>query len=417
MKRWLLRFNTWLFVLLVLLAIAALGWLSDRYRVNWVWSSFDSQELSEPTRKLLDAIEGEVVAVAFVPRGHVLDDHVDALLALYSAHKADFQYQKVNPDARPDLVRALGVERVGEIVLQYGERQERVAVPTEARISAALERLVRGQGAFVAYLAGHGERNLLGEANHDLGAFGKRLESKGYRLQPVYADTAAIPDNTALLVLSAPQTALAPGEQRRVLDYLARGGSLLLLADPEETAHLGFLSQTLSLRWQEGIVEDPLSAATLQVDDPHLVLVERYPSHPVVEPLQAPVLLVRAAAFEAEAAGWRTQPLLIKDSAVLGAAMTRRQGEREQRVVVLGDGDWLSNTYIGNGANLALGLNLVDWLTESELFLDAYARGTPDQRLAMSRGQLLTLGLGFLLGVPMLCLLFAAAHWWRRRSG
>ena len=34
----------------------------------------------------------------------------------------------------------------------------------------------------LVYLDGHGERNLEGIANHDLGEFGKRLKQNGFRL-------------------------------------------------------------------------------------------------------------------------------------------------------------------------------------------------------------------------------------------
>ena len=52
----------------------------------------------------------------------------------------------------------------------------------------------------------------------------------------------------------------------------------------------------------------------------------------------------------------------------LGLALTRRRpsGEGEQRVIVVGDGDFLSNTYAGNGGNLLLGTRLIEWLSADD---------------------------------------------------
>ena len=101
---------------------------------------------------------------------------------------------------------------------------------------------------------------------------------------------------------------------------------------------------------------------------------------------------------------------------VLAAAFTRSQGEREQRVVVVGDGDFLSNAYVGNGGNLNLGLNLVNWLSTDEGLVNIPPRTAADTDLALSRDNSLLIGFGFLFLMPAA---FAAAGlgvWLRRRG-
>lgn len=439
MRRFWLRLHGLAFVALLLVVLGMGAWLSARNNHVWHWGGSLGRELSPPSRQLLARMDGEVAALAFVTPGNLVHRHVQELLAQYARHKADFRIELVNPETRPDLVRALGVRQVGELVLQYGERREHVRVPTEAHVSAALERLLRGQGQFVAFVTGHGERNLLGQANHDLGAFGRALSEKGYRLQPLNLIRDPIPDNTALLVLTPPQVDLLPGERAALSRYLGRGGNLLWLADPGEHARLAPLAQSLGIEWQNGVVVDPAAAATLAVDDARLVLLDGYPAHPVTARLQAPSLLVQASALTAAPAGWEAMPLLSADSGqylltdyrtgmaltppekapplTLGVGLQRQLGERRQRVVVIGDGDFLANEYLGNGANLPLGLNLVDWLTESEVFLDSYARAAPDQVVTLTETQTLIIALGFLLVLPGGFLGGAAWVWWRRRRG
>ena len=84
----------------------------------------------------------------------------------------------------------------------------------------------------------------------------------------------------------------------------------------------------------------------------------------------------------------------------LATAFTRKHGEREQRVVVVGDGDFLSNSYVGNGGNLNLGLNLVNWLAADEGLVNIPPRTAPDTELKLSRDDSLLIGFGFLFVLP-----------------
>lgn len=442
--RWLLRLNGLIFVLLFLAVLITAGWLSQQYGWQWRWSGALHSSLSEPSRHLVERLEGPLRVVGFATPDSVVARHLETLLARYARHKPDLQVQMVNPEARPDLVRRLGVERQGELVLEYDGRQERVQVPTEARFSAALERLQRQGQTYIGYLTGHGERDLLGEANHDLGAFGQALSRRGYRLQGLnLARLPAIPDNLALLVIAAPQAALLPGERSILRRYVAEGGSLLWLTEPESAPGLAGLAEELGLRLLPGTVVDPSSRELLELDDPRLLVIGSYPNHPAAAKLQAPVLLPRAAALApVQGQGESAWQLLLqtgprqwlerspgepqRDAASgevggpLAVGLTRRgpvREGREQRVAVLGDGDFLSNTYLGNGANLALGLALVDWLVEAEALMGVYSQPAPDQQLNFSRPLQYGIAFGFLVVLPLGLLLGAAWRWWRGRSG
>lgn len=435
-RRLWLRVNAWVFSVLLLAVLAGLAWATAGLKQSWQWGGALHSSLSAPSKQLLALLDEDVAVYGFAPPGQLLQQHLRDLFALYQAESAHFKAALVNPETRPDLVREYGIERAGAVVLELAGRREQVSVPTEAQLSAALERLLRGGQQYIAFLSGHGERNLLGEANHDLGAFGAALQRKGYQLQPLnLVRLEAIPDNTALLVLTAPQTALLPSERVAIQAYLERGGNLLWLADPDEQEQLEFLTALLGLRWRAGAVVDPQAAAALGADDARLVLIDSYPDHAVTAQLRAPVLLVQASALEPLARGWETAPLLPLAAqhalveqypsgpqapaagAVAGVALSRSLEGGRQRVVVIGDGDFLSNSFIGNGANLLLGLNLVDWLTQSEVFLDSYARPVADQVIELSEGEIITLAVSLLLVLPLGFLGMAGARWWRRRQG
>jgi len=89
---------------------------------------------------------------------------------------------------------------------------------------------------------------------------------------------------------------------------------------------------------------------------------------------------------------------------------------RQQRVVVLGDGDFLSNTYLGNVGNLSMGMNIFNWLSHDEQFISIPSRIKDDVILDISAEKLSLLASFFLLVMPGLLFLTGSIIWFKRRN-
>jgi ABC-type uncharacterized transport system involved in gliding motility auxiliary subunit len=89
--------------------------------------------------------------------------------------------------------------------------------------------------------------------------------------------------------------------------------------------------------------------------------------------------------------------------------------KREQRAVVIGDGDFLSNSFLGNGGNREFGQRVFDWLLEDDALIQIADKGAPDRQLTLSKNALGAISVGFLIALPMLLLIAGAGIWWRRR--
>ena len=440
------RIQNALFLILFLAAVGMLAWLSTRYTFTADWTASGRNTLSAASSELLEQLDGPVNVTAFATEDESVRQAIRDLLARYQRHKRDITLDFVNPDLQPARVRELGIRVNGELLIEYQGRQEKLASVSEQSITNALQRLARSAERWLVFVEGHGERKPLGEANHDLGAWGKRLQEKGFRIrsQNLVAEP-AIAGNTAVLVLAGPQTDLLPGEVALIQQFVDAGGNLLWLGDPDGLHGLQPLADSLGVAFVPGIIVDP-TTQVLGISDPRLAIVSTYPPHPVTRNFDVITLFPQAAGLDyTPAAGWQGQAILVsaerswsetgplsgqiafnegQDTAgplTLGVVMSRaRPGEEgkdggEQRVAVIGDGDFLSNAYLGNGGNLALGMNLVNWLSHDDRFIDIPVKTAPDRNLSFSPLAQGLIGFGWLVLLPLGLAATGALIWWRRR--
>ena len=435
------RLDNLLFHLLLALVIGLAGWLSLRYVVVWDWSDQGRNSLGKPSRQLLERLDAPLKITSFAPDNPQLRGQIREIVARYQRYRPDIRLEFVDPARHPALTRELGIRVAGELHLEYRKRSENLQQLDEQHLSNAIQRLIRQGENRISFIEGHGERRPSGQANHDLGGFGAELERKGYRLQPLdLTVTPDIPENTGLLVIASPQADYLPGEVERILGYVRNGGNLLWLLEPDGVHGLEPLARLLGLKPLPGTLVDA-NAAGLGLDDPAMAVVPRYPDHPATARFDLITLFPHSAGLSADPVdGWETTPLLQtlarswnetgqlrgklernpeqgerEGPLTIGLALTAEGTERQQRLLVIGDGDFLSNTYLGNGGNLDLGLNLIRWLTWDDDLIDIPARTDQDQNLNLSPLAGTLIGLGFLLALPFALGLTGGVIWWRRR--
>ncbi len=426
------RLQEFLFYLLLLSASALLAWLSLRYVWHWDWTQSRRNSLALESTTLLQRLKTPLQLTSYAPDNPQLRRRILRLLERYQRAKPErVRIRFVDPDLHPDQARAAGVELAGELVLEYQGRRESLRTLSEGHISSALQRLTGRRERWIGALTGHGERSLSGEANHDLGEFGTILEQRGYRIQPLdLAAVPSIPDNLGLLVLTGPRVDLLPGEVQRLREYLAAGGNLLWLLDPDGLFGLEALAADLGIEPLPGLIVDA-NVRELGVVDPSVALVSSYPDHAATRGFELMSLFPKAVALESTSTGaWRTTPLLSTQSGswnetgpiqgqvrrdeaqgeragplVLGIALERQfatpTGAREQRAVVVGDGDFLANAFLSNVGNRTLGLRLLRWLLDEDRLLEIPPREAPGRELYITRNLALALGVGSLVVAPL----------------
>ncbi len=447
-----IRLQDGLFYLLFFAVVGLIAWLSTRYDYEADWTASGRNTPAPQTLAVLEKLEDPVRITAFVTAANEpLRREIQQLVDRYRRFKDDIELQFVNPDREPAKAREMNIAFDGEMVIRYQNRQEKITQPTEEALTNALYRLMRSGERWLVFLQGHGERSPAGGTAYDLARWVQRLDDRGIRHRSVNLSKAlAIPEDTSVLVIASPQQDYLPGEVKLIQEYLEQGGNLLWLVEPGADHGLLPLAEFLGVDLQPGVIVDP-NAQILGIGDPRFALVADYPPHPITRELTALTLFPEARALDSESVeDWSATPFLetlprswaetgelageirmdgddIPGPLTLGLALSRtlegdeaRAGENgearpQQRVVIVGDGDFLSDAYLGQGGNLELATSIVNWLTGDDHLIDIPAKTAVDQQLNLSRTAQGVIGTTFLIVLPLGLLLMGVRVWWTRR--
>ncbi|MGV6827588.1 MAG: GldG family protein [bacterium] len=423
MRRWTNLF----FFALLLVSVLLMNRVATLYDRGWDLSSRHQNSLHPASIELLEALDGPVGITAFIPDYPLLRAELDELLARYKRIYPAITLTLADPSTHPAQARQLGITAIGEAIVEYQGQQKKIPGLSEHTVSNALSHLSMNQNRWIVTLEGHGEASLNGQRNYDLGLFGRMLKQRGYTLFHQYlAEQPEIPDNTGLVILAAPQTELSDAEQQALMDYLGSGGNLLWLAEKNNSEAL---NQYFDLQWLPGSIVDA-AAANHGVDSPTVAIAYRHADHELTRELDAAILLpgARAIAMQSPLTGWnraeilKTGPNSWNETGNLTGTISRETSTGEQpgpltigilltrelpelgtqQVAIIGDSDWLSNAYLGNGANRVLGLSLINHLTENRAQLDIPTATPQDQVLNWSPTTSLVLVSVFIALIPLL---------------
>jgi ABC-type uncharacterized transport system involved in gliding motility auxiliary subunit len=434
-NRWLIRFSGWFFVLIFTLLIGLLAWLSVHYSIKRDWTQPQRHTLSAASQAILAHFKEELLFRIYVTENESLKPLLREIIAPYERAYSPLIIEWINPHTVPMEVRELEIQNDGELFIHYQGRYEQLRDISEETITNALQRLIRPENRYLTFLTGHGERSPEQFAPHDVTDFADHLRSRGFIVDTHhFGQQGDLPEETGLLVLASVRSLLLAGEIAAIKAYLDKGGNLLWLLDPDSHGDPAELLTYLGVEKQSGVMVD-LNSQLLGVNNPTLIALSRYGKHPLVADFAYMTLFPEASGLTANPPeNWSQSPFLLTSAQTwleqhpqqkplqfdadqdisgplaLGLALTRNYDVTladnstellEQRIILIGDGDFLSNTYLNNGGNLDFGLRLVNWLVRDEQFIAIPARTGLDQTLSLNSLHASLLGLFFLIILPI----------------
>jgi ABC-type uncharacterized transport system involved in gliding motility auxiliary subunit len=450
--------QSWFFVILFLLIIVILGYLSHQYRYAKDVTQANRNILTQGSVNILNQMKDPVNITVYATeddatRGDNFRKGMIDFIARYQREKKNVFLNFINPSKEPKLAQEANIKEDGEVVVEYNKRSEHISPPfVEQDMTNLLVRLSRTNTKPIMFLDGHGERHLQGIKNHDLGEFGKQLESKGFKFaNPDLTIAQEVPSNGAMLVIAGPQVDVSEIEAKKIKAYIESGGNILWLLDDNNLRGLDIVAEYLGVSVSPGIVVD--MAASQYGADPKVAFARRYGDHAITRNFQLQTLFPEAREIDAKASydfGWKVGRLVevaangwlesdkveagVKNKKVtfdaeedkrgpinIGVALERVYGKKGQRIVVIGNANFLSNTFITNGGNLDFGVNIINWLSGDDELITIQPMPLKDINVSIpdtdsGRAIAWTVFHAFQFFIPIGFFIAGFWLWWRRRK-
>lgn len=423
---------SWMSLLLIISLIAISAWSTNKYHLVFDWTRDNRNTLTEISRAVLDQLNEPVKMTILARNSATEHQKFRRAIEKYQKFKSSIELEFLNSDTQLKQANELHLYNEGQLRIDYKKRYEIVDQVSEREVSNALQRLSREKKSWVIFLSGHGERDPFNEDNQGYSTLKETLESGGVDVQDInLLETTTIPDNISVLVIAAPQAELLKGEEKLITDYIDRGGNLLWLHEPGRNDQLAAVAKTLGLTWVDGTIIDANQQlrSILGIQHPAVVPVIEYQNHAITKNITNQTLYPFAVGLEANPeSGWIIQPLFYSlprawsetnllsgenvvfssdegdtgGPLLMATALTRQaDDEKIQRVVVIGDSDFMANSYIGHGENLTLSVSVLQWLANEDERISLLPYKPPDASIEFSNVAIASLAAGYLLIVPL----------------
>lgn len=440
--------NQLFFYSLLVCIIAMLAWLSTRYVFTQDVSYGQRNTLTEATQALLKTTKEPISFTAYLSNDKTkLHEGMKKLVAKYQTFKPDTTLEIIDPNLNPDRAKADQVVSEGRVILYLGERSEKLSAVDENTIANTLQRMIRSTVPRVIVLEGHQERSIFDEGSSGMSKLRERLSERGFRLQPHnILKTQSIPQESSFVLIASPLKDFLQTEVELLKQYIASGGNLLWLTEPNTLGGLHDLKTQLGLSILEGTLLDANQSLQdmLGIKHPAVIPVIQF-SHALLKDMTSPAVFPFATVVEANTktkTDWSYTPLLSSTESSwletgdlsgqvkpdyasgdlpgplsFGMNLNRPKNQREQRITVIGDSDFLLNQFIGaaGGGNLHLANKLFDWLSNGDQLLSVKPARAPDTILVMPKNSLTYLALIFLIVLPLLLATIGTMRWWIRK--
>jgi ABC-type uncharacterized transport system involved in gliding motility auxiliary subunit len=400
--------NVLIAALAVVGIVAIVEAISLRHSYRFDLTANKRHSLSPQSQQLLAGLPRAVKATAFYQDTQMGRDNAKDLLDRYAYGSPNFTYEFIDPDRNPGLAKRYGITSYGTIVLESGDKEEKVLTADEENLTNALLKVIREGKKAVYFLEGHGEHATASSERDGYAEAKRAIEGQNYEVKTVNLLTAGrLPDDAAILIIAGPRKDLLEAELAEITHFIDRGGKVLFLLDPEGPSSVATYLANYGIQVVDGAVVDLVSR--LFGADYLMPVITSYEPHPITKnfdiasffPLalsvktmdKMPERVSAQVLAKTSPNSWlkrdmqelkaelRTEgrpllhegrdekgpiPVAAVATVTLPQPATSQQPPKKARIVVFGDSDFASNNYLNLSGNRDLFLNTVSWLAEEE---------------------------------------------------
>jgi len=354
------------------------------------------------------------------------------------------------------FVRVLERENGQKTFLRIFDDMRRL--PSEAEITAAIKRLVM-KLPVVGFVHGHGERDSNGETDRGyktiarLKTFRYSLINQGFDFKDLTLEQ-PIPQDIKIIVIAEPKNGYRAQEQANLDQYIARGGNLIIAGEPGREQQMNAITANLGVKFLPGRLVKPgvKFQSDLMLMRPTQAAIDFSPHFKLMNKMEEVLSMPSANALEyQEDKGFKVTTLFrtdsvgswneiettnfVDDSVKLNPAATeveksyptvlalsRKIRDKEQKIIITGDADWMSNGELGmqrndvRASNYSLIVASFFWLSNGEVPIDMRRDDPIDNALHLTVGAWAFFGLFLKWGIPLGMLTASLIIWIRRRG-
>jgi len=253
-----------------------------------------------------------------------------------------------------------------------------------------------------------------------------------------------VPADCNVLVIAGPKQSYYPQETAWLGKYLDAAGDALVLVDPTTEPKLDDLFQSWNVALGNNIVIDASGMGQVIGAGPTIPIVADFGDSPITKGFTRSATffpMARTASIADKSKSIPEMVDLLKTSdrsftipnlpkgnkisfdpktdtrgpLSLGVSGSRKVGEKNARLVVIGNSQFAMNPYISQLRNGDLFYNAIDWLAADENLISIRPKAATNRQVNLTEGQASALKWLDLVFLPGLVIFAGIMIWWKRR--
>jgi len=432
--------NTVAISVAVIVILGILNFLGYRHHKRFDLTSEGLYTISDQTKKILGNLQKDVKVMRF-DRDNPDAQKLSDLMAEFKYYSKRISYEQIDPQKNPEIAREYAIQSMGDTIVKVGERIERPQQTDEQSIVNSIIKATREKLKQVCFTEGHDEKSIDGTGPEGYAAVDRVLKNENYQVKTIILSTLnQVPAECDVLVTAGPKKGLFPQEAAAIGKYLDEGGKFFLLADPDTNPEFNDVLKAWNIiLGNDAVIAGP--GTGLNAGSP---VVQDYGSHPITKDMRRK----QTVYFEARSVKTgnnfasgdisateivKTLPNTfaetelkgktphldegkdIKGPVSIGVAASKKVGDKEARLAVIGDSDFATNGGVRFGANGDMFFNTINWLAQDEDLISIRSKPTTSRTVTMTQSQRSFFFWLAVLIMPVAVIGSGALVWWKRR--
>ncbi len=441
------------YILVLALAVLSYQVVNRFFDYEYDSTSNKANSLAPESQSVLRSLNSDIEILGFF-LGGTPPEAVNQLLNRYARYSSHLSWKGLDPDKERPILEGLGInEKDTLFIRKVGDDKYGVKVTrdiSEETLTNGIRKLTQGRTANILSLVGHGEGNLLDDSEGGFLFLKEAIEGEGYAFNPPI--DLSVPesskrlkvDKNNFLIIISPLTTYLQVELDLIQTYFKNGGSGLILLEPNRNQDLVGMLSPLGFDIGNDMVVDremfTFGESRLGVQP----IVDKFSSHASVNNFSKTVILstvrsvrklamsddIQEMAFTSQSS-WgevnlqdllsKTPKAMKEEGDTLGplaiaSALEREMNGINQRVVVLGDSDFVANINIRQLFNRDFILNIINWAIGEDSPVTIRAATLEKSEIIISENTYMRLFICLGILLPEIMIVWGVYMWGRRRQ-